>query len=282
MQEIINILKKYTNHNQIRLTSRGNTAIYAALYCSKKINKANTILTTDQGGWISYLKYPKQMGMEVKLCKTDYALIDLEDLKQKSKNCSAFLYAQPGGYFVDQPIKEIYNICKKNNCLVIMDITGSIGTELCNGNYADFLVCSFGDYKPINLGYGGFISTNNEEYLKKSKEIFEKNQFEENKLHSLLTKLQQLKQRHELFNKANKKIKNDLKNFNIIHKNKKGINVLIKFSSEEEKNKIIDYCEKNNFKYKICKKVSDSTKNIFSFIKVNENAVSIEVQRIKE
>ena len=218
--------------------------------------------------------------MPVKLLKTDKALIDLEDLKEQSKGCTAFLYAQPAGYFVDQKIKEIYNICKKNNCLVIMDVTGSIGTELCNGKYADFLVCSFGNYKPINLGYGGFISTNKKEYFEKPKEIFNTDHFDTNKSEKLLEKLKQLPKRHELFSKANKKIKSDLKEFDIIHKNKKGINVLIKFNNEKEKNEIIKYCETNNFKYKICKKINDSTKSIFSFIKVNEDAVSIEVQRL--
>ena len=279
-KEIIEILKKYTSHNFIKLTSRGNTAIFIALYCARKINGIKPILTPDQGGWVTYLKYPKMLQMSVKLCKTDRALIDLGDLKEKSKGCCAFLYAQPGGYFVDQHIKEIYNICKKNNCLVIMDATGSIGTELCKGNYADFIVCSFGNYKPINLGYGGFISTNKEEYFNKPKEIFNTDHFEANKLQLLLMKLKSLKERYSLFSKTNKKIKNGLKKFDIIHKNKKGINVLIKTKNEKEKNDIIDYCEKNSFKYKICKKVPDSTKNLFSFIKVNEEAISIEVQTL--
>jgi len=33
----------------------------------------------------------------------------------------------------------------------------------------------------------------------------------------------------------NKKIKDDLKRYDIIHKNKKGINVLVKFNNEKEK-----------------------------------------------
>ena len=81
--------------------------------------------------------------------------------------------------------------------------------------------------------------------------------------------------------KNNKKIKQDLKDFEIIHKNKKGINVLVRFKDEKERNKLINYCETNNFKYKLCKKVSNTKTSIFSFIKVNENAISIEVQRLK-
>ncbi|MBU0629069.1 MAG: DegT/DnrJ/EryC1/StrS family aminotransferase [Nanoarchaeota archaeon] len=277
--EIKEILKRHTSHYYISLTPRGNTSILISFLCAKKIKRGN-ILTTDQGGWISYLKYPKKIGLEVKLCKTDNALIGLNDLKEKSKGCSAFIYAQPGGYFVEQSIKEIYEICKKNNCLTIMDITGSIGTDLCNGKYADIIICSFGDYKPINVGYGGFISTDKKEYFNLISNMPEADEFKKSRLKDLLEKLDNLKQRHETFSKANKKIKEDLKKFNIIHKGKKGINVLIKFKNEKEKKEILDYCEKNSFKYKLCRKVLDSTKDLFSFIKVNEDAVSIEVQRL--
>ena len=161
--EIIDILKKHTSHEFITLTLRGNAAILISFLCAKRI-KEGTILTTDQGGWISYLKYPKKIGMDIKLCKTNDSLIGLKELGQSIKGCTAFIYAQPGGYFVEQPSKEIYEICKKNKCLVIMDVSGSIGSELCNGKYADFMVCSFGEHKPVNVGYGGFISTNNKEF----------------------------------------------------------------------------------------------------------------------
>ena len=285
--KILNLIKKYTSHDHIKLTSRGNTSIFSALYCARKINNKDPkqlkpILTPDQGGWVTYLKYPKMLGMGINLCKTDDALIDLEELKEQSKNCTAFLYAQPGGYFVDQPIKEIYNICKKNDCLVIMDVTGSIGTDLCNGKYADYIVCSFGNYKPIDLGYGGFVSSNDKELIERPKEIFNTDKFDnDEKLPLLFLKLKSLKQRYKLFDKNNKKIKQDLKDFEIIHKNKKGINVLVKFKDEMGRNKLINYCETNNFKYKLCKKVSNTKTSIFSFIKVNENAISIEVQRLK-
>ncbi len=66
-QRIISILKSHTGHDFIKLTSRGNTAIFAALYCARKLNGIKPILTVDQGGWISYLKYPKMLQMDVKL-----------------------------------------------------------------------------------------------------------------------------------------------------------------------------------------------------------------------
>ena len=70
--------------------------------------------------------------------------------------------------------------------------------------------------------------------------------FDENYFPDLLKILKNLKKRYELFNKINKKIKKDLKNFNILHKDKKGINVIVKFDNDKEREKIINYCDKNN------------------------------------
>jgi hypothetical protein len=37
--KVITKLKELTSHNYIKLTSRGNTAIFAALYCVRKLKK---------------------------------------------------------------------------------------------------------------------------------------------------------------------------------------------------------------------------------------------------
>jgi dTDP-4-amino-4,6-dideoxygalactose transaminase len=207
----------------------------------------------------------------VELVKTDYGLIDLNNLdkKLKEKKYCAFIYSNPAGYFAEQPIEAIYEICKKNNCLVILDVTGSIGSELCNGSFADFTVGSFGKWKPVNLGYGGFLSTKKKEFFEKPKEIFNTASFDENYATLLCKKLENVKKRYELFDKINKKIKKDLKSLKILHKDKRGINVIVKFSNESEKNSIIAYCIKNNYQFTICPR----------YIRVNENAISIEVKR---
>jgi len=262
------ILKSLTNKNQIKLVQRGNKAILYALRIAKKLGKTK-VLIQDQGGWLTYKQFPKELGLELNILKTNYGLIKEEDLKEIDSN-STLLITSMTGYFAVQDMKTIYNICQKNNCILINDITGTIGTEAAK--VGDILVCSFGRYKPINLGKGGLIAAN--------KKLLNLTEIEEVELENLDSKLLELNKRLQLFQKTNKKIKQDLKDFNILHKNKKGINVAIKYSNEKEKQKIIDYCEKNNFKYKICKKIKRSTQNIFSFIKVNEDAVSIEVQRM--
>lgn len=277
--KIIDILKKLTKHNNIELTSRGNTAIFAALYCARKlvldeknsITRKNVIIP-DQGGWLTYEKYSQMLELEVKKVKTDFGIIDLGDLKKISKNACAIIYSNPAGYFAEQPTKEIYNICKKNECLVILDVTGCIGdNKLCNGDYADFTLSSFGRWKPVNVGYGGFVSTQKKEYFDKAKEIFKTTSFDKKYFPLLEKKLKALDKRLEFFYKKAIKVKNDLKNSDIIHKDKKSINVIVKFNSDKQKEKIINYCKTNNLEYTLCPR----------YIRVMDNAISIEIKRLE-
>jgi len=252
-------LNKLTNHKNIYLTSRGNKAIEHALSLVK-----GKLLIPYQGSWMSYKKIAKKLGLDVVELKTDYGIIDLDDLKQKVDSADALIYQNPAGYFADQPIKEIYEICR-DKCLVILDVSGCIGDkELCNGDYADIIVCSFGKWKLVNLEYGGFVSSN--------KELDIKEDFDENYFDKLNEKINTLGKRLKfLYDKCNK-IKKDLLDFNIIHKDKKGINVVVMFNDEEQKSEIIKYCEKQNYEYTLCPRE----------IRVNCNAVSIEVKRIQK
>ena len=265
---IIRILGEYTRHSHIFLTKSGNKAILTALKISKEINPKKYVSIPDQGGWLTYFQYPKKLKFEIKKLKTDYGVIDLNELEKSLENASALLYENPAGYFAEQPLKEIYNVCKNNNCLVILDVSGCIGNELCNGNYADIIIGSFGEWKPINLNYGGFISVNDKKFL--IKDILKELEFDKERYNELYNKLKNVEKRYELFTRINKKIKKDLNNFQVIHKDKKGINVILKFDSEEEKNKIISYCEKNKYQFLICPR----------YIRVNEKAISIEVKRL--
>ncbi len=263
-------LKNLTNKKHIKIVQRGNKAILYALQIAKRLEKTK-IFIQDQGGWLTYKQYPKELGLELILLKTDYGLINTEQLDKSIDKNSALLITSMTGYFAVQDMKKISSICKKNNCLLINDITGTIGTEAAK--IGDILVCSFGKNKPINLGKGGLIAAD-------EKNMINLTEIEDIEL-DLKEKLKELKPRLTLFQKSNKKIKQDLRSHDIIHRNKKGINVAVRYKDEKEKKKIIDYCERNNFKYRLCKKISNSTQNIFSFIKVNEDAVSIDVQNLR-
>lgn len=263
-------LKKLTG-KEIRIVERGNTAILYALEIAKKLNKSKVAIQ-DQGAWIVYKQYPKKIGLNLTILRTDYGLIDTKNLSDSIDSDSALLITSMAGYIAVQDMDTMYNICKEKGCLLINDITGTIGMH--EGTVGDILVCSFGKTKPLNIGKGGMIAAKKDILdLIQIKEIDIKEQLKE--------RLSTLKKRQEFLKATNEKIKDNLRHLGIIHKNKQGINVVIKYKDEQEKEQIITYCQKNNFKYRMCKKVKDSTKNLFSFIKVNEDAVSIEVQELE-
>jgi len=262
-QKVIEKLKQITKHQAVKLIDRGNSAIFIALSIAKKINPKPYILIPDQGGWISFKTYPKLLGFEIKELKTDKGVIDLDILKEEVKTGSALLITSFAGYFAEQPLKKISKICHKNNCLLIEDASGAVcDEELCNGKFSDIIVASFGRWKPVNLNYGGFISVKSKDHFDKVKQAFSLTKIHPNIYKELLPKLNNRRLKYLL--KLAEKVKEDLKNFKIFHKDKRGINVVTEYNQ-----KIIDYCNKNNYEYLICPKD----------IRINEKAISIELKR---
>ncbi len=257
------LLVQYTCHRNIFLKARGNYALRNVLEILNPKGVLKKILVQDQGGWLRYLDYPQKYGFVVDKLKTDDGVVLLEDLKAKSKEADAIVYEDPAGYIAEQPIKEIYKICSANDCKVVLDVTGSIGWRDKPGQYADFLLCSFGADKPVNLGYGGFISGH--ENYQGMVEDFEKARERE-----LISRLQELKSRQLFLHNMSRQIKNDLKEFEVIHPEKEGINVMVAFSSVEERQKIIDYCNSKNLEYTLCPR----------YIRVLRDGISIEVKRL--
>lgn len=261
-QEIIVKLKKLTKHNYLELVQRGNKAILAAFQLAQK-----EVLIPSEGGWITYQQYPKKLNLKLTELKTKDAVLDLEDLKVKSKKADLLIYQNPGGYFAEQPYQEIYKICKKNNCLVVLDVSGCIGTDLCDGNYADIMLSSFGKWKLVEAQGGGFISCQDQRLFNqlKLKPLEEKN-----KLKKILVSLEKLNSRIMFLLSKREQILEDLKEFEILHPKDLGFVVVVKYKLKEEKNKLIRYCKKNNLEYTECPR----------YIRVNEIALSIELKRL--
>jgi len=254
-----NQLKTLTNKENIKLVARGNKAILYALRIAKKLGKTKVIIQ-DQGGWITYKQFTKKLKLDLVELKTDYGLIILNELEKHIDNNSVLLINSLTGYFAQQDMNKIYNLCSKKQCLVINDISGSIGTEAAK--IGDILVCSFGNDKPINYGKGGLIAVENKDWFKLTEIEQQDLEIEQN--------LIDLPQRLFLLKKITQKIKSDLKEFDIIHKDKEGINVIVKFNNEKQKERIGRYCNKNNYQYTECPR----------YIRVNCNAISIEVKRL--
>ena len=266
--KVIKLLQECTGHQNIRLTSRGNEAIFTALYIARKVNPGK-VLIPDQAGWLFYRKAPKMLGMEVEELKTDFGIIELEELKRKAAGASCLIYQNPAVYFAEQPMKEIYELCK-GKCLVILDASGSIGTEMCDGNYADMIVASFGKWKLADAEYGGFVSAREAALFEKPKEIFNLVQYDEGMSPRIYEKLKGASGRYEKLRRIAEKIKQELKGFALIHPDKEGINVIVRCRNEVEKREIKDYCEKHKYPFAECPR----------YIRVKCNALSIEVKRL--
>jgi histidinol-phosphate/aromatic aminotransferase/cobyric acid decarboxylase-like protein len=269
-QKAVELIKGYTHHDFVQFTSRGNSAIFAALYCARTLNPQKYILVPDQGGWLTYHKYPKQLELETKEVKTDNGIIDLNDLAMKLDDACALIYCTPAGYIAEQPIKEIYELCKKNNCMVILDVSGALGSDMCDGRYADFMVGSFGKWKPVDLGYGGFVTAAQKDYFEKPKSIFDTSSFEEQYFPVLVSKLEHVKERFDALFAEVQKIKDELKDFDLIHRDKRGLVVVAKYRNNDEKQQLIEYCLRHHYEYTQCPR----------YIRVNCEALSIEMKRL--
>jgi glycine/serine hydroxymethyltransferase len=267
--EILKILQKLTGHKFVEVVLQGNSAIDSALSI---IPKDKIILIPEEGGWIHYHKAPKKLGLKILEVKCDDAKINLNDLKRKltSNSCDVFLYQNPGGYFAEQPMKEIYELCQKHNCVVIMDVSGGIGTELCDGKFADIIVGSFGEWKLVEAKKGGFISCQNKGLFDKVKK-HTKPLTDGVKLNIILTKLHELPERIKFLLSKREKIIRDLKEYDIIHPKEKGFVVIVKYKDDTDKSKIISYCKQNSLPFTECPR----------YIRLNKPAISIEVKQLQ-
>lgn len=272
-QNILDKLRNLTRHKSVKLTNCGNSAIFAALCIAKQLGK-DTIIIPDQGGWISYKTYPKLLDLKIEEVKTDDGIINLDSLKKLANKKSAIIVPSFAGYFAEQPMKKTAEVCKKQNCLLIEDVSSAVGDKtLCDGRVSDIIIASFGKAKPVDLGYGGFISTNDRENLDKIKDVFSFIEFEESFQEKLLEKLSNVEARlKKLFAQHDKIVKEleKYKGFDVVHRQSRGINVVVRFKTDEEKKKITDYCEKNKLEYTMCPR----------YIRLEDKAVSIEVKRL--
>lgn len=243
-------LRQLTGHNYVYITSRGDAAIKEALKDCKKV------LIPEEGGWLSYKKVPKSYS-EIK-CNS--SKIDLVDLKQKveTNQFDALLYQNPGGYFAEQPMKEIYALCK-NRCKVIIDVSGAIGTKLCDGRFADVMVGSFGKWKLVEAGEGGFISSNKELLVDEFDDLIV--------LEQIRIALVDLDNKIKKLTDRRKQIIDDLKNYKLLYPRDLGFVVIVEGHPPE----VINYCKKNQLEFTICPR----------YIRVNKEAISIEVKRLK-
>ena len=264
MESVIRKLKQITNHESIEITNRGNSAIFTALNIAKKVNNKKYILIPDQGGWYTYKTYPQLFGFVPKELKTNDGLIIADELRKYVRDASALIVPSLAGYFAEQDMHEISEICSKPGCLLIEDASGAIGdSRLCDGRYSDIIVGSFGKWEPVNVGYGGFISTN-EELMKNAEFALSLVKVHPNSENEILSKLNE--NRLPKMIALAQTIKKSMSGANVIHASRRGINIMTEYSPF-----VIDYCKEKGYPYLVCP----------NYIRLNRKAISIELKRLE-
>jgi hypothetical protein len=278
-------LRKLTGKKNILITRRGNASVEEVIKISKKLGREK-VLIQDQGGWITYKQYAHKHGLMCIELKTDYGLTDLEDLEKKADGKSVFIVNSLTGYHAHEDMQKISEICEKKHCILVNDISGSIGLDIAK--IGNIMICSFNHWKPIDLGLAGFIAFDDQlpsnyelvpeqqtfaqkffdliDYFKE----FQEYELKERDQQKLIQKIIAVNERNDFFSKKQAQIKKDLKEFNILHPKSNGINVIVKYNNEKEKNAIIKYCNENKLEYTECPR----------YIRVNEQAICIEVKRL--
>ncbi|MFT4326128.1 MAG: DegT/DnrJ/EryC1/StrS family aminotransferase [Candidatus Woesearchaeota archaeon] len=254
-------LSNLTGINFITLTPRCNAAIKLALRVAQNLEKKHCYIL-DQGGWMTYEPFAKKQGFTMHTIKTKTSVLNLKELHFEKD--SILIMHSLSAYCNPQPMKEIYEVCKQQDCLLINDCSGSItDPDLL---YGDIFVGSFGKWKPINNGKGGFIGT-------KDKHLDKEIMFEEFDVSSeqLLEKITHAKNRVAKNNEKSLAIMDVLQekfpNIKIYNPNiLKNQNLVVLCSYSEE---IAEFCTEQEWPIEICPRD----------IRITIPAISIETKR---
>lgn len=258
--EVISSLQELTGKKHVILCESGDHAIRTVMRLAKNKGLSKAFIP-DQGGWLTYKDYAKKQGLQVVELKTDSGVINPEAL---AVDASGFLMLNSlAAYAFEQPMKEISEASK--NVLLANDISGSIGRK--HLMLGDVLLCSFGTDKPVNANYGGCLATNDDVV---AKFLSKHSSFDKTKLLVVEKALKALPARLKMFEQARDKIKQDLAKHDIVHKEHAGINVIVKYANNAEKNVITNYCQQNNYSFTECPR----------YIRVLEPAICVEVKKL--
>lgn len=261
---IVNELKRLTGKNHVYLTKGCTESLDIAVNFSKGSKKR--LLIQEEGGWLTFPQLAEKHGLERTYLTMEDGRINQENLKKYSDSI-LLLHSLPG-YCYDEKMQEIAEICKKRDITLINDCCGSIGTE--DAKIGDIVVCSFGRWKPLSAGGGGFIALNSEMQervtVKNNLSFIDgaENKIDLERLQEALTGLQEKLKGWKIISGN---IKKEIRG--IMNPGSRGYNVLADFGSEANKETLINYCKNKGLEYTICPR----------YIRTNKNAVCIEVKR---
>ena len=221
-ESCIEKIRELTAKEHVRMTSSGNNSIFIALSAVE-----GDIIIPDQRGWHGFKQIAKHLDKNIITLKTDLGLIDtnhLDDLEIRES--SALIFTSFAGYAAEQDVKSICRYCKDNNILTIEDASAGIGDkENRLGKNSDIILASTGSPKMINVGSGGFISTNYEEVFKKTALPQKLSKTSQMVCSGIDNELNRVKDNLEVSLNATDYVKKHIPDS--IHASKRGLNVII-------------------------------------------------------
>ena len=224
-------IKALTGHDHGKITSSGNNSIFIGLSTVE-----GDVIVPDQGGWHGFKQIAKFLKKDIVTLKTDMGLINPDYLDEiEFKENSALIYTSFAGYCAEQDTKGISKYCKNNNITTIEDASAGIGDKkhnLGNGKYSDIIIASTGSPKIINVGSGGFITSNNKEIFDNTKLPQKLSKTSQIVCSGICCELENVDEKLELTLNATEHLKNNIDN--TLHANKRGINVIIPHSNAKE------------------------------------------------
>ena len=262
-------IKNLTSHEFVKVTSSGNNSIFIALSAVE-----GDIIIPDQGGWHGFKQIAKFLNKDIITLKTDSGIINPKDLDDLDiKEHSALIYTSFAGYCAEQDVKAISKYCKNNQITTIEDASAGIGDKqhkLGNGNFSDIIIASTGSPKMINVGSGGFITTNNNEIFNKTSLPQKLSKTNEIICSGIDNELNNVESNLEVTLNATKYLKNNIDN--TIHTNKRGVNVIISHDNPKE----LSW----NLKKKLSIDKSGFITTCPNYNRVKQKAIAIEIKNL--
>ena len=221
-ESCINKIKDLTSKEHVKITSSGNNSIFIALSAVE-----GDIIIPDQGGWHGFKQIARFLNKNIITVKTDLGLINVDHMDDLDiGESSALIFTSFAGYCAEQDIKAISKYCRNNNILTIEDASAGIGDSKNNlGKNSDIILASTGSPKMINVGSGGFISTNDEEVFKKTALPQKLSKTSQIVCSGIDNELNRVKENLEVSLNATNYVKKQIPN--AIHASKRGLNVII-------------------------------------------------------
>lgn len=260
-------IKELTNKQEAKITSSGNNSIFIALSAIE-----GDIIIPDQGGWHGFKQIAKFLNKNLITLNTDLGLINtdyMDDLDIKEN--SALIFTSFAGYCAEQDIKAIAKYCKNNNITTIEDASAGIGDKKNKlGKHSDIILASTGSPKIINVGSGGFIATNDSDIFKKTAMPQKLSKTSQIVCSGIDSELENVSEKLEVTLNATKYLKKHIPN--IIHANKRGVNVII----PNDDSKQISW----NLKKSLTTDKSGFITTCPNYNRVKQKAISIEIKNL--